>query len=105
MPTPWRGSDGSSSIGPWNRSSNRTTKGETATAVAECLPVVFESVAGSSLPAAQKILFAIDAHLADDYDVLGDTSESVLAAAWQPADWSAVADTLQPAERHVPWEG
>ena len=69
-------------------------EGDTAMAVTECLPVVFESVMKSSLPAAQKILFAIDAYLADGYDVVGDTAQPILDASWQQSDWSAVANTL-----------
>ena len=70
-------------------------EGETVTAVAECLPVIFEAVEKSSLPAADKILFAIDARLADDYDVVGEEVNSILDAKWQQADWSAAADALQ----------
>jgi uncharacterized Zn finger protein len=40
-------------------------EGETATAVAECLPVVFDAVLKSTLPGPEKILFAIEACLKD----------------------------------------
>jgi hypothetical protein len=46
-------------------------EGETATAIAERLPVVFQAVLRSSLSAPEKILFAIDADLDDDYDLVG----------------------------------
>jgi len=69
-------------------------EGETATAVADCLPVVFDAVVKSTLSGPRKILFAIDACLKDGYDVIGDSSQVVLDAKWKPADWSAVADAL-----------
>ena len=69
-------------------------EGETATAVADCLPVVFQAVSRSSLPGPQKILFAIDAHLADDYDLINEASDAILDAEWPAGDWSAVADLL-----------
>ena len=69
-------------------------EGETAMAVAECLPVVFDAIVKSSLSGPQKILFAIDACLNDDYDVIGDSADVILDAKWKPADWSAVADEL-----------
>ena len=43
-------------------------EGDTATAFAECLPVVFQAVTRSSLSGPERLLFAIDAELADDYD-------------------------------------
>lgn len=69
-------------------------EGETAMAVAECLPVVFDAVVKSTLSGPQKILFAIDACLSDGYDVMSDSVAVVLDAKWKPADWSAVADVL-----------
>jgi uncharacterized Zn finger protein len=69
-------------------------EGETATAFGECLSVVFDAVAKSSLPAPQKLLYVIDACLQDSYDVVGESADPILKAAWQPADWSAVADEL-----------
>jgi uncharacterized Zn finger protein len=68
-------------------------EGETAGALARCLGVVFRAVAGSSLTARDKLLYAIDAVLQDDYDVCDGAGE-ILDAEWAPADWSAVADEL-----------
>ena len=70
-------------------------EGETGMAVAECLPVIFEAVQKSSLPAADKILFAIDARLADGYDVVGEAANPILDADWQETDWSAVSGVLR----------
>src|SRR5439155_14747584 len=69
-------------------------EGETAKAVAECLPVIFQAVAASALAPVDKILFAIDALLQDDYGVIGDAADAVLEAPWKREDWSAVADRL-----------
>ncbi len=67
-------------------------EGETAMAVGECMPVVFDAVMKSTLPGPQRILFAIDACLKDGYDVLDESVGAVLDAPWKPADWSVVAD-------------
>ena len=69
-------------------------EGETATAVGECLPVVFDAVVKSTLSGSEKILFAVEACLDDDYDVVDDSAAVVLDAKWKLADWSAVADEL-----------
>ncbi|MDR3622656.1 MAG: hypothetical protein P4L85_25110 [Paludisphaera borealis] len=67
---------------------------ETGEAFGECLPVVFQAVMRSSLSTPERLLFAIDAELADDYDVIGDASDVVFDAPAKPEDWSAVADEL-----------
>ncbi len=69
-------------------------EGETGMAVADCMSVVFEAVGESSLAAPQKLLFAIDACLRDDYDVLHDAAAKVLDASWRKEDWSAVVEEL-----------
>lgn len=70
-------------------------EGETATAFAECLPPIFRAVAKSSLPSAKKLLFAIDADLRDEYNVIeSDLLEAVLEGNVSPSDWSSAADEL-----------
>lgn len=69
-------------------------EGETATALAECLPIIFQAVTHSSLSGPERLLFAIDAELADDYGVINDESDAVFDASTEPEDWSVVADTL-----------
>ena len=76
---------------PFNESHD---EGEAATSFAESLPVVFQAVARSSLSGPERLLFAIDAEMADDIDAIGDASAAVLDAPAKPEDWSAVADTL-----------
>lgn len=70
-------------------------EGETASAVGECLPLVFKAVAESKLPGSQKVLFVIDAYLKDSYDIIGEAAEVVMEADYRPEDWSAVADELR----------
>lgn len=70
-------------------------EGETATAFAECLPPIFRAVAKSSSPSAKKLLFAIDADLRDEYNVIeSDLLDAVLENEASLADWSAAADEL-----------
>jgi uncharacterized Zn finger protein len=69
-------------------------EGETATELSECLDVVFRAIVDSSLPPPDKILFVIDACLADDYGILGESLSAVLDANSTAADWSTVADRL-----------
>lgn len=69
-------------------------EGETASEIGRCLPVVFSAVVKSSLTTPHKLLFAIDAHLQDDYGIVGDSADAVLNGTYQAADWSAVADDL-----------
>jgi uncharacterized Zn finger protein len=69
-------------------------EGETASALSECFPVIFKAVVESILPPTRKLLFAIDAHLQDEYDIIGGSSDVVLDEPFEPAAWSAVADEL-----------
>lgn len=69
-------------------------EGETAEAFAKCLPVVFQAVTRSSLSGSERLLFAIDACLADARDAIGDACDAVLDAPTPPEDWSAAADAL-----------
>jgi uncharacterized Zn finger protein len=70
-------------------------EGETATAFAECLPPLFRAVKESSLTPPQRLLFAIDADLKDEYNVIeSDHLDTVLECDASPSDWSAAADEL-----------
>ena len=62
--------------------------------LAGCLAVVFKAVAQSNLPPAQRLIFAINACLKDDYGVIDDCVAAVLDAKYLPVDWSEVADDL-----------
>jgi uncharacterized Zn finger protein len=70
-------------------------EGETATAFAECLPPIFRAVNQSKLSSAQKLLFAIDADLRDEYSVIeSDLLDTVFECNTSPYDWSATANVL-----------
>jgi len=70
-------------------------EGETATAFAECLPPIFRAVNRSKMSAAQKLLFAIDAGLRDEYSVIeSDLLDTIFGCNTNPSDWSATADVL-----------
>ena len=69
-------------------------EGETAEALGECMPVIFQAVAASALPPARKLLFAIDAHLRDDYSIVDEAANQILEMPVEPTAWSEVADLL-----------
>ena len=69
-------------------------EGETAEAVGECLSVIFEAVVASTLTPARKLLFAIDAHLRDDYGIVNDAADAVLEMTVAKSAWSEVADVM-----------
>lgn len=77
-----------------NQIGESNDEGETAMEFADCLPVIFQAVTRSSLSGPERLLFAIDAELTDDYDVIGDSADVVFDAPASPRDWSAVADAL-----------
>jgi uncharacterized Zn finger protein len=68
-------------------------EGETAVGISGCMDVVAEALQKSGLSAEEKILYAIDSMLADDYGLCDDLA-SVLDDPWEEAVWSAVADRL-----------
>jgi uncharacterized Zn finger protein len=69
-------------------------EGETAEAVGEWLPVIFEAVVASTLTPVRKLLFAIDAHLRDDYGIVNDAADAVLKLTGEESAWSEVADVM-----------
>lgn len=70
-------------------------EGETATAFAECLSHLFRAVKESSLTPTQRLLYAIDADLKDEYNVIeSDHLDAVLESNASLSDWSAAADEL-----------
>src|SRR6267142_179907 len=69
-------------------------EGETASAFAECLGIVFKAVAKSSLSPARKLLFIIDAELEDEYNVMEEADVESMNEDFEPAVWSEVADEL-----------
>lgn len=67
--------------------------GETACQIGDCLRVVKEALLRSNRSDEDKIIYAIDVLLEDDYGVCDDFA-SVLDRRWKKATWSTVADRL-----------
>jgi uncharacterized Zn finger protein len=67
--------------------------GETGMAIADCMAIVSRAVLKSSLSDRDKILYAIDLSLADDYGLV-DNLERIADRRWSKRTWSAVADAL-----------
>jgi uncharacterized Zn finger protein len=69
-------------------------EGETASALGECFPIIFKAAVESSLLPMRKLLFTIDVHLQDEYDIIGDSSDVVLDGPFKADAWSEAADEL-----------
>lgn len=69
-------------------------EGETLMAIADCLETVQRALLKSSRSDDQKILYAIDALLSDDYG-LCDGFCDIVDRNWKKSTWSAVADQLK----------
>jgi uncharacterized Zn finger protein len=74
-------------------------EGETAEAISSCLTVVFRALSRSSLPAAEQILWAVEAELDDEYD-LCQAAEQFWEQEYAPADWNILAEKLTQRLRH-----
>ncbi|MCL4193605.1 MAG: SWIM zinc finger family protein [Thermoguttaceae bacterium] len=68
-------------------------EGDISGSVAVCLRVVFEAVLHSELPEAEKLLYAIQADLRDEYD-LASGAAAIHDRQWPPEVWSQAADSL-----------
>ncbi|MEQ8844177.1 MAG: hypothetical protein RIB58_04920 [Phycisphaerales bacterium] len=69
-------------------------EGETARAIGDCMEIVYEALLQSSRSDADKIIYAIDKVLADEYGIC-DGFAGVSGRRWKKAIWSAVADRLR----------
>lgn len=68
-------------------------EGETGSQISECIDVILQGVTKSSLFPRDQILWIIDIHLSDEYDLL-DGSENYLAKLKDKQAWSEAADSL-----------
>ncbi len=68
-------------------------EGETIDQIAACMDVVFTALALSPRPPHEKILYAVDAELRDEFDLCAG-AERVLAEDFPEEEWSIVADRL-----------
>ncbi|MFC1604700.1 SWIM zinc finger domain-containing protein [Planctomycetota bacterium] len=67
--------------------------GETATEIEECMPVIVKALEQSSIATADKLAWAVDVVLKDDYDVFNAFGE-YLDRRHTKADWNTLADRL-----------
>lgn len=67
--------------------------GETAMEIEECMPVIVKALEQSSLSNADKLAWAVDVVLMDDYDVFNAFDE-YLGGKHAKADWNILADKL-----------
>ena len=67
--------------------------GETATEIEECMPTIVKALEQSSIATADKLAWAVDVVLEDDYDVFNAFGE-YLDRPHTKADWNALADRL-----------
>jgi len=68
-------------------------EGETATEIEECMPVIVKALEQSSMEEAEKLAWAVDIVLKDDYDVFNAFDE-YLGHGHAKADWDILADRL-----------
>ena len=68
-------------------------EGETAAEIEECMPVIVKALEQSSMAKADKLAWAVDAVLKDDYDVFHAFSE-YLDRPHTKADWNTLANRL-----------
>lgn len=68
-------------------------EGETIDQIASCMDVVFSALAVSSRPAHEKILYAIEADLEDEYELCAGAGR-LLAENFPEEEWSIAADRL-----------
>jgi len=68
-------------------------EGMTSDEIGRCMQVVRKALLKSDLSDEEKLIYAIDVLLADDYGICDDF-HSVLQRRWKEATWSAVADRL-----------
>ena len=69
-------------------------EGESGDAISDCLNVLFRALDGSSLAAADRIEWALDMALADDYELCAAGLENFWKKDYAKSDWSAVCDRL-----------
>ena len=75
------------------RIAERTDEGEEFEDLKPCFPIIRRAVLGSKLSGLDRLRFAVDADIADGYDVLDGSMTPILDAA-ETADWSKLADHL-----------
>ncbi len=75
------------------RIAEQTDEGDEFEELKPCFPIIRRAVLESSLSGLDRLRFAVDAEIADGYDVLDGAMTPIFAAA-EPDDWSELADHL-----------
>ena len=65
-----------------------------ASGISECLDIILKALSRSSLPAAEQLLWYIDAELKDDYAIFDNTEDFIKKRCYKKADWQVVSDVL-----------
>ena len=68
-------------------------EGETATEIEKCMPVIVKALEQSSMTQSDKLAWAMEVVLKDDYDVFNAFSE-YLGNRHAKTDWNILADRL-----------
>lgn len=69
-------------------------EGDTASEITSCMEVVFRALSGTSMPAVDRMMWAIDAELKDSFDLCEGSAQFWARHEAAAADWSVVADKL-----------
>jgi uncharacterized Zn finger protein len=69
-------------------------EGDTASGIAACMEVVFQALSRTTMPAADRMMWAIDADLKDSFDLCEGSQPFWGGQGLAAADWSVVADRL-----------
>ena len=68
-------------------------EGEIGTEISSCMDVVFRALSQSSLPAHEKMLYALEIELKDNYNILNE--HTFWKEAYTQEDWKLFAETLK----------
>jgi len=70
-------------------------EGETGTAIAQCMEVVFRALPRTSLTPPDQLLWLIDRELEDEYSLLGSTDHVLGLRTYNQSHWGKVAEALE----------
>ena len=80
-------------------------EGESACDIRDCMKVVFQALARSSLPAVEQMRWAVDMQLQDEYDLCSDGGREFWRQEFPATAWSALADILHKRLAAMPVSG
>lgn len=77
-------------------------EGELSMALCECMEIIFQAVAKSSMTNSEKILYLIEAYLEEDYGILDDAETTIFELDHSAEDWLQVAEALSVKLKKMP---